>query len=341
MRFGILAISTIVFLAFFGCGGGSSSSDQKAQVHEVKLTDDWIKDANVTDSNNMQARYVGKGVYVFDKKPSGEILLKGGIFENSNVRNKMDMRVGADSKLISPLSSFLFEYPKQKLKLFEIFGDDEDFIKEQNIALFKISKIIYILASNSLIEHFENSLKEVHNFQSVLMVARSVSSISPRSNIINAQLSAITLSFFDVEDMGVISKIVDTNSSLGSGSGSSDLKILNAYNEANESLTLGYGTLLSPFVDTEAIIRVIFSNSNMGEMDIEIHEDNDCKGYINVSDEACNGDSCSFKISYNRTMSLLFVGKICLFEVKEARNSDVSIELKDSEQKVFGFKTYK
>lgn len=214
MRTKVLLVSLIISMLLLSCGGGdgnSSRNETQSRAYSISLSDDWLNGADVKDSNNQKATYRGKGVYVFKSKPKGTITLKGGIFENSNVKNKMTMKVDANSKHLSPVASFFYEYPNLKEKILSAFNtDDIDYTKTKNIALFKTSKIIYIMSINNLKNEFANSLEgDIKNYNDVMKVARDISKTSPRADIINANLAAITLSYFDIEDSSIISKIVE------------------------------------------------------------------------------------------------------------------------------------
>lgn len=211
MRMGIFATVLTVFLLFIGCGGGESTS-QKAdkRSYKVSLVDDFLEGATVKDSYGQVATYKGKGVYLFSKEPQGTISLEGGLFENTNIPNQMKMEIDATSKKLSPIASLFYKYPHLKDKILTALNAKEaDYTINKNLALFRTSKIIYIMASNDLLDNFATSLQNVSNYEDIIQTARSVSKVSPRAGTIDTYLALITLSFFDIDSFSSLPNITD------------------------------------------------------------------------------------------------------------------------------------
>lgn len=209
--------SIFLSLALVGCFGGENTSNSvqiaaqaaqkeaQSKTYNVQLTGDWIKDAKVVDSNNQQAVYKGKGVYSFRNQPKGTITLTGGTFEKTGVANKMALRADASSKTLSPLNSFLHDKPHLKGKVLNALNNQDGSVNEAAQA--RASKVVYLMASNNLLNQFSNSLNNVKSYSDIVASARSSSSNSTNANAINLSLLMISLSFFDVANAEHISKI--------------------------------------------------------------------------------------------------------------------------------------
>lgn len=208
-----LLLLTFFSLMLAGCIGGEDTTNKiqaaaqakaQQQSYDIQLTGDWIKDAKVVDSNNQQASYKGKGVYSFKNKPQGNITLTGGTFENTGLANKMVMRAAANSKTLSPLNSFLYENPHLKNQVLNALNNEGS--NNQN-AQFKTSKVIYLMASNNLLNKFSSSLNNVQNYNDIVAVARDASAGSTNAESINTALMLMGLSFFNISEKSHISKI--------------------------------------------------------------------------------------------------------------------------------------
>lgn len=210
-----LAFLMFLSLVLTGCIGSESTpkktqpntsvTKKQSKSYEIQLTGDWIKGATVVDSNNQQATYKGKGVYAFSNEPKGTITLTGGTFEETGLANKMALRADASSKTLSPLSSLLHDKPHLKGKVLNALNN-QDGSRNKN-AQFRTSKIIYLMASNNLLNQFSSSLGNVKNYKDIVASARSASEQSPNADSINIALTMISLSFFDVANPSTIAKI--------------------------------------------------------------------------------------------------------------------------------------
>lgn len=209
-----LITSILVSLTLIGCVGEESSSkpNNATQGYEVTLSGDWINGATVVDSNNQKATYKGKGVYVFNKKPQGQITLSGGRFAKTNARNQMVMRVDANTRTLSPVNSFLYENPHLKDKVLNALSHSStgnQTLDKQTLS--KTSKVIYLMASNNLLSPFSRSLNSVQSYNDIVRSARAASQQSNNSALINASLALMTLSFFDITNKADIAKITNGN----------------------------------------------------------------------------------------------------------------------------------
>lgn len=229
MRIKIFSTILIAFFVFLGCGGGSNKDQTQTpqqRSYKVQLNDDYLDNAVVKDSNNQQATYEGRGIYAFKDKPQGTITLQGGTFENTNIPNKMVMEIDASWKKLSAIDTLFYKYPHLKEKvLTALHAKVTDYTINKNIALFRTSKIIYIMASNNLLNSFASSLKDFSNYNDILNIARDASKASPRAAIINAYLAAATLSFFDVSEYSYMPNITQEV----------ELLITKTYPEENET----------------------------------------------------------------------------------------------------------
>lgn len=205
MHIKIFSTVLIAFLLLIGCGGGDSSKKAQKRSYQVALSDDFLDGAIVEDSLKQIATYEGKGIYTFKKEPIGTITLKGGTFENTNIPNKMTIEIDASSKILSPIASFFYKYPHLKDRVLKALQAKEiNYTINKNLALFRTSKIVYIMASNDLLDSFATSLKEAKNYNDIFQAARNTAKISPRATTIDAYLALITLSFFDVSKFSYI-----------------------------------------------------------------------------------------------------------------------------------------
>lgn len=208
-----LFILILVSLVLTSCVGTEDTSNKtqaattQQQSHEIQLTGDWIKDAKVVDSNNQQAVYKGKGVYSFKSQPQGTITLTGGRFENTGLANKMPLRADASSKTLSTMDSFFHQYPHSKNKMLKALGSKGDNQK----AHYNTEKIIYLMASNNLLNQFSNSLGNVKSYSDIVASARSSSSSSTNANAINLSLLMLSLSFFDINNSSHTDKVINSS----------------------------------------------------------------------------------------------------------------------------------
>lgn len=177
-------ISSALALAIVGCGGGSSSSSDSSggttsTTYDVTVVDGYLLGATVTDANgNVATEKAGsKGVYTFSVQPTNYIIVKGGTFD-SGLANNIEMRVDADTKVVSPLTSFAYENSAKGTILAQALGVDSldvDFIASSNINLAKMAQIVYVLAANELDDEFATSLSsENTNLSSLVTSATNV-----------------------------------------------------------------------------------------------------------------------------------------------------------------------
>ncbi len=73
-----LLLSAIFLTLFSGCGVGSDNFSYEYSVKVSALH--YVKDADVTDSDGLEARYREKGIYDFNKSIKGVRTARGGLY---------------------------------------------------------------------------------------------------------------------------------------------------------------------------------------------------------------------------------------------------------------------
>lgn len=221
----------LISLMLLGCVAedkAQATMQDEIQGYQVQLDGAWIKDATLVDSNGQIAVYKGNGLYVFKNKPQGTLLLTGGQFEKTGVDNNMTLRADANATRLSKLDSFFYQYPHLKNTLLSAI-DAKDANMQRNNRI-GTEKIVYLMASNNLLDEFSSSLQGVQSYNDVLRSARSASAQSGNAEALNVSLLMIGLSFFDVSDESHINKF-DANPRILSISPSSTTKIGSASNK--------------------------------------------------------------------------------------------------------------
>jgi hypothetical protein len=189
-----LFLSTIAIFALIGCGGGGGSTSTNTET-TVTAIDGYIKNATLKDSSGLTASYSSDGKYTFSKTPTYPITLTGGTLEDTNVSFDINMSAQSDSKVISPITTFLGN-DTNLISIFTNLGLNQtaldefevDYIETNDIDLAKLSQLLYvILKDESLTTTFKQSLENNNSIDSLDKLFDLASSDINSSNWITAQ----------------------------------------------------------------------------------------------------------------------------------------------------------
>lgn len=187
--------------------GGTNDSNSPQKV-SVKVIDGVIENATVTDSKGATASYKQDGVYEFETTPEGFIEAKNGVFQDTNLQNKATYKVGVNTKVLSPLTTFAYNFKdkgdfiRQSLSIDSL---DVDYIHTDDKNLAKLSQLLYILQINDLSTAFSKKIVAKTTFED--LVSKALETINESK--LNTNSKTTTAKF--VDDVVKISNDTKTN----------------------------------------------------------------------------------------------------------------------------------
>lgn len=149
------SFATASFL-FVGCSSSTTTpTEDTLTPTEVTVVDGYIKDANVTDANSMQAVQVdgSKGLYRFPDTPTYPLSAAGGTIVDTNVTFDINM-TSHEGLVISPITTFIEDDTTLKNNLLTTTGMSEeqllgDYIENNTSDIAKVSQALYVMIKDT------------------------------------------------------------------------------------------------------------------------------------------------------------------------------------------------